>query len=60
MKVKCYGIFKGDQEVLSEYANLSQKSFLSYEMGSAAKKTRSNVGIHAEQTSNGTWYIKQS
>ena len=30
MKVKCYGVFKEGQEIFSEYANLSQKSFLSF------------------------------
>lgn len=30
MKVKCYALYENNQEVLSEYANPSQKNFLSY------------------------------
>ena len=45
MRVKCYGIYKGDKEILSEYANISQKSFLSFEMAGVAKKTRNTIKI---------------
>jgi len=38
MKVKCYIIMQGNTEVLSEYANISQKNFLSFEINNVMKK----------------------
>jgi hypothetical protein len=40
MKAKCYALFNGDREWLSEYANVSQKNFLSFELLSVAKKAK--------------------
>ena len=58
MKVKCYAIMANDREVMSEYANLSQKNFLSFELTNITKKLKRTNRIDSEQTSNGIWYYK--
>lgn len=40
MKAKCYALFSGEREWLSEYANVSQKNFLSFELASVARKAK--------------------
>lgn len=47
-----------DREVMSEYANLSQKNFLSFELTNITKKLKRTNRIDSEQTSNGIWYYK--
>ena len=61
MKVKCYAIFDNSgNEVLSEYANPSQKNFLSFELSNAVRRLKRSQRIEFEHTSNGVWYCKQS
>jgi hypothetical protein len=38
MKIKCYGIYENEKELVSEYANISQKNFLSFEVAAVLKK----------------------
>lgn len=60
MKVKCYAIYENGNEVVSEYANPSQKNFLSFELSNAARKIKRTDRIEFEHTSNGVWYYKHS
>jgi hypothetical protein len=58
MKAKCYAIYNGDQEIVSEYANASQKNFLSFELVNVIKKAKKTERVESERTSNGVWYFK--
>jgi hypothetical protein len=61
MKVKCYAIYENGKEVVSEYANPSQKNFFSFEITNALHKfKRGSDRIEFEHTSNGVWYCKNS
>lgn len=60
MKVKCYAIFEKTNEVLSEYANPSQKNFLSFELTNVLGKLKRTDRIEFEHTSNGVWYCRLS
>lgn len=60
MKVKCYAIYQNGNEEISEYANPSQKNFLSFELTNAVRKFKKTERIELEHTSNGVWYCKHS
>ncbi len=60
MKVKCYAIYDATNEVLAEYANPSQKNFLSFELNNALRKFKRTDRIEFEHTSNGVWYCRLS
>lgn len=60
MKVKCYALYDGNKEILSEFANNSQRSFLDYELKDALKRSKKSGRIEFEHTSNGVWYTKVS
>lgn len=60
MKVKCYAIYENINEVLSEYANPSQKNFLSFELTNVLRKFKRTDRIEFEHTSNGVWYCRLS
>jgi len=36
MKVKCYAIYEARKEIIAEYTNVSQKTFLAYELATVA------------------------
>jgi hypothetical protein len=40
IKVKCYAIFDADKEILSEYANHSQKNFLDFELRNVLRRLK--------------------
>lgn len=56
MKVKCYAIFENQQEVLSEYSNPNQRTFLHYDLADTAKRAPSGPNIQQQQSNNGVWY----
>ena len=45
MKIKCYALYDGNKEILSEYANNSQRSFLDYELKDALKRSKKSGRI---------------
>lgn len=45
MKVKCYALYDGTKEILSEFANNSQKSFLDFEMKNSLKRAKKSGRI---------------
>lgn len=60
MKIKCYAIYQNGNEEISEYANPSQKNFLSFELSNVVRKFKKADRIEFEHTSNGVWYCKHS
>jgi hypothetical protein len=59
MKVKTYGLFEEDKQVVLVYANASQKEFLDYELKASLKRLRRSERIEFENTANGVWYSRQ-
>ncbi len=45
MKIKCYALYDGNKEILSEFSNNSQRSFLDYEMKDALKRAKKSGRI---------------
>lgn len=44
-KIKCYGLFEGDKEIILVYSNPSQKDFLDYELKSSLKRFKKSQRI---------------
>lgn len=45
MKIKCYALYDGNKEIISEYANNSQRSFLDFELKEALKRSKKSGRI---------------
>lgn len=59
MKVKSYGLFESDKELILIYANPPQKDFLDYELKNSLKRLKKSTKIEFENTANGVWYCRQ-